>query len=405
MNNMKKWIAPFLIWCGLFVLLISNYLTNIMDARNNRLFEDFQKDSELLVTDMLLAERAGLEMGEYGLGFYVEDSEQIDPYQAQYGLQGKIFRHLSVGMPYDTAVNMLHFLCAAGMAITVLLIVYLIYRKYNLLMAFIFYITFLLSPWIVNFARNLYWVEFTWFLPMLIGLYCSYRIHSKNCRIFCYVAGFLTIAAKCLCGYEYISTIMLGLIAFLLIDFLKSVFEKDFKKSKLLFNTIFILGIFALLGFIAALCILGSFRGNGNILDGLQSIYKEDVLRRTLGGNVNDFPEVYRESLEAPIFEVLKQYFKFETSIIAGVSGKFFSFLCIVPMIMMAYDGYKKRMNVELVSMYIIFFITTISWFVLGKAHSAIHTHMNFVLWYFGLVQICFYIISNWFIKILKRER
>ena len=108
-------------------------------------------------------------------------------------------------------------------------------------MAFIFYITFLLSPWIVNFARNLYWVEFTWFLPMLIGLYCSYRIHSKNCRIFCYVAGFLTIAAKCLCGYEYISTIMLGLIAFLLIDFLKSVFEKDFKKSKLLFNTIFIL--------------------------------------------------------------------------------------------------------------------------------------------------------------------
>ena len=37
-------------------------------------------------------------------------------------------------------------------------------------------------------------------------------------------------------------------------------------------------------------------------------------------------------------------------------------------------------------------FLTSISWFVLGKAHSYIHTHLNFVMWYFGFVQLILYI-------------
>lgn len=28
-------------------------------------------------------------------------------------------------------------------------------------------------------------------------------------------------------------------------------------------------------------------------------------------------------------------------------------------------------------------------------AHSYVHTHMNYVLWYFGFVQICIYILCK----------
>ena len=91
--------------------------------------------------------------------------------------------------------------------------------KYNLLLAVIYYLTFLLSPWIVNFARNLYWVEFTWFIPMAIGLFCSININNKICRFTSYLLAFFSILIKCLCGYEYISTIMLSMITFLVIDF------------------------------------------------------------------------------------------------------------------------------------------------------------------------------------------
>ena len=41
--------------------------------------------------------------------------------------------------------------------------------------------------------------------------------------------------------------------------------------------------------------------------------------------------------------------------------------------------------------MFLVFLATTLSWIILGKSHSYIHTHINFVLWYFGFVQICLY--------------
>ena len=45
--------------------------------------------------------------------------------------------------------------------------------------------------------------------------------------------------------------------------------------------------------------------------------------------------------------------------------------------------------------LFIITLLTTISWFVLGKAHSYIHTHMNFVLFFMGWVQVSIYILCK----------
>ena len=43
-------------------------------------------------------------------------------------------------------------------------------------------------------------------------------------------------------------------------------------------------------------------------------------------------------------------------------------------------------------------FLTSVSWFVLAKSHSYVHTHINFVLWYMGYVQVCLYVIVDWII-------
>ena len=330
---------------------------------------------------------------------------KIKPYVAQYGLQGKLFRHLMFGMPYEEAVEILQLLCALMMALVVMLISILLYKKYNILISLCFYLTFLLSPWVVNFARNLYWVEFLWFLPMLIGLFCSYKVEDIRCRLASYMLAFGAIAAKSLCGYEYISTIMLGLIMFLIVDFVTSIVKKDIDKSKLLFKTILCIGIAALCGFAVALCMHANFRGNGNLIEGIKSIYQEDVLRRTWGGDINNFSEHYRESFEATAFDVLRKYFQFGTSIVTGVKGSLFPGVATLPLIIFIYEGLKKRINVESISMYIVFFVTSISWFVLGKSHSAEHTHMNYVMWYFGFVQICFYIIIDWLMRTVSRKK
>lgn len=328
----------------------------------------------------------------------------LEAYKSQYGLQGKVLRHIARHLDNDTEIATLNLFCSLATAVVLSVIVLLLAVKYNPVMACVFFLTFWLSPWIVNFARNLYWVEFTWFIPMACGLFCAWKINNRRCRIFSYTTAFVAVVIKCLCGYEYISTIMLGLISFLLVDFIVAVLAKEKDKSRLLFKTIFMISMIAVLGFITAVCIHAPLRGNGNILEGIKNIFNQDVLRRTTGADMNDFGENYWPSFNASVWDVYRGYFRFSTEIITGISGNLFPLLCCIPIGVFVYDYYRKKQDVVLVSMYIVFYLTSISWFCLAKAHSQIHTSMNYVMWYFGFVQICFYIIVNKIIEIFFKK-
>ena len=260
----------------------------------------------------------------------------------------------------------------------------------------VFYVVFWLSPWVVNFANNLYWVEFTWFLPMAAGLFCLWKLDSRICRIFSYVLVLLAIMIKCLCGYEYITTVMLGAIAFPAAEFFAALAQKDRKRASLLFRTIFLLGVAALLGFTAAICIHAPVKSGGSLAEGIRLIVQEDVLRRTYGANLNAFenlPDFEQYALTASAWETLCKYFHFKTEVITGIGGNLFPLLCLLPAALLILDVRRKCLDVREAAWYVVFFVTSVSWFVLAKSHSCVHTHMNFVLWYFGFVQSCFYII------------
>ena len=327
-------------------------------------------------------------------------------YISQYGLQGKIMRRIAQYFKCSDLSLIFEFLCSLFTAAVLVTIVMLIYKKYDYLFSVVFFVTIWLSPWVTNFARNLYWVEFTWFVPMLIGLFISLDVNNPNRRVMGYISGGISILIKSLCGYEYISTIMLGLIAFLLVDMLMSIAEKNYVQFRLLFRTIFILGMCAIIGFSVAIIIHGYIRGDGNLILGIKCIWKDDVLRRTSGGHISDFSVSYWPSLNASKWEVICNYFKFDTEIITGIPGNLFPIISIIPLILWVYDLYAGRMiKYEFIFMYFIMFITSVSWFYLGKSHSYIHRHMNYVLWYFGFIQTCFYIIVNRIVRQFGLER
>ena len=368
-----------------------------------------EDDEYLKVT--LDADRV-LNPGKYGdlseASFLDVDKNELNrglllAYGSQYGLQGKVFRRLARYMDYsDDTVPNLYLLCSVAAAAVFLIIVFIIAIKYNKVMAGVFYVTFWLSPWIVNYARNLYWVEFTWFLPMAVGLFCSWKINSRACRMSSYILAFIAIAGKCLCGYEYISTVMLGLISFLLVDLAAAAVKKDREKLRLVFRTIFILGLAALAGFVSALYIHASLRGQGDILTGIRQIYEDVILRRTVGADYNIFGESYWASFNASVWETVCKYFHFSTEIITGLPGNLFPLLCLIPLCIFFYRHKMGTTDVELIVGYVVFFLTSVSWFCLAKSHSAAHTHMNYVLWYFGYVQICLYVIVNEVVRALR---
>ena len=330
----------------------------------------------------------------------------LSPYVSQYGLQGKVFR-MAYGLLHNSegVIRLSQLACTMLLSITVISICFMIWKKYNLLLATCFFATFWLSSWVVNFARNLYWVEFTWFIPMAVGLFCAWKLEKRRYRIISYILAFISILIKCLCGYEYISTIMMGLITFLLVDFVSAIAAKDKQKVKQLSITILTIGTCALLGFIVAMCMHAQLRGNGEILKGIEIIFKNDVLRRTSGANLNDFYDNLWPSMNASVWEVVCKYFHFSTEIITGIPGSLFIVMVIIPIMVFVHDYSVKSIRIENVALYIITFITSISWLVLAKSHSYIHTHISYVLWYFGFVQVCFYIILNKFIEVIGKLR
>jgi hypothetical protein len=369
----------------------------------------FQLDSESLVVSMIMAAKYDIGInGKYGLGriWSLSDGSVLNAYDvyknginvesivsgyaSQIGLQGWIFYTLSkCKIPH--LLGLMRIGCCLLLSLIIAFICYELYIKYGVLLATSFYLVSICSAWIRNFSTNLYWVEFTWFIPMLLGLIC---LNNLNKRFWLYPLFFLAILVKCACGYEYITVIMLSSIMFLVVEWFCSI--KNKRQSKLVFSTIICIGIFSLLGFVVTFLIHSSLRGNGSIFYGFKLIYQNDVLRRTFG-NAGDFPEVYTTSLNASIFDVFLLYFKTPTGIIA-------LFLCLAFLI--ALINNKKRVFLlrKDICLFLLAFITCISWFIFGKAHSYLHTHMNYVMWYMGFIQIGTYFVLKYVLKIFNEK-
>ena len=196
---------------------------------------------------------------------------------------------------------------------------------------------------------------------------------------------------------------MLGTIVFLASDFFVELFNKNKKRAKLLFIILLFVGFSAFIGFIAALCVHGYYRGDGSIIAGLKSIYVNDVLRRTFGGSITYFDTYFLDSLNASAWEVFCKYYKFYTQIIVGINANIFPLMCIISIVSLIFDSYyRKNINIRLISLYFLFYSLPVSWYLLAKSHSYVHTHMNYVLWYTGYIQICIYNILLMVGQIIK---
>ncbi|MBR2214601.1 MAG: hypothetical protein IJ849_02445 [Selenomonadaceae bacterium] len=338
---------------------------------------------------------------------------KIRDYKSQYGMQGQVFTTLAQPMAkylnWKQIRNIFRSVCLVALAVVLTLICYYVGRKYNWGLALCYWLTFLTSPWIINFAPNLYWVEFTWFIPMLIGLVASLHSESFSGRLLAYGLMMVAIGIKCLCGYEYVSTIILGAALFPLVDVAARWRQGD---KRLVVNSGKLaigLCLAGVMGFVLAITLHGFYRGEGDIMLGLSDIYEHDVLRRTWGGDPHNFSNsITVASLQASALSVLAKYFILKTSIALDIPGVLFPFLAVAPLIIWHYRKRHRQTQMwgtEIFALYGLSFIATVSWLTLAKAHSYVHTHMNYVLWYFGFVQVCLYCLLIWLKEVAGKLR
>lgn len=173
------------------------------------------------------------------------------------------------------------------------------------------------------------------------------------------------------------------------------------------FHMLLTISFAMLAGFVTALVFHAHMRGD-TIMQGMQAIWNEDVLRRTFGGNVEAFSSNCLDSLLATPLETISKYvFQWTTSVIAGLPDLKFPLLFLLSLGGLLLIECKEKRLSEVGLLYVFFMFTALSWLVLGKSHSYVHTHINFVVLYFGCIQVWCYCILRalWNLTSGIRER
>ncbi|MCX8074995.1 MAG: hypothetical protein N2749_05360 [Clostridia bacterium] len=379
-------------------------------------FEYFQSDSETLVISKLMqSEKEGVFSnaglltvtnvdGVPNLDVEIRDiykngtdkTISFSNYTSQVGFQGiimgKIANFLSISN--ENVYNLFRTILSLLFALVLFGILYYIYDEFGVIACVAIFFVCLFSPYLNAFGKNLYWVAFTWFLPMLSMIMLLRYFEKKNIKynnILVAIVIFILVFIKTTNGNEYITTIGISMIVPLVYYAIKNSWKlKDF-----ITRTI-IITIAALLGFCTQIIIwiiqlrsvLGSFPATMDLVK-LTIVKRIGTSASSLGGIIDNNSSGYKllkESMEANVFDVIGKYlvspiFPFMNSL--ALILIFFIFLFVFFIFRKKIKETKDYRKCLAINISTLFSLTApLSWYILAKGHSYVHTHMNHVLWY-----------------------
>jgi dolichol-phosphate mannosyltransferase len=391
----------------LIILTLSFYINSFLVVENLD-FKKYQTDSESFVIGKILNDKYYPDNSlHYGLGrdsrnYYSEDFlsindeklyQKFDLYKSQVGLQGHFFSFLYNKLGLN--LSAMHLLVAILSALSVIIVSILFAKIINVEFGFIFFVSIFLSPWTTMIAKNLYWVIFAWFLPAIFSFLTLINIDNSKKYIFL-LGFFIAVFVKCLCGYEYLSTILLfASSVFIISPFL----EKNSISFLRSFKYLMILFFISILAFILSYLFHANIRGDGNILSGIKLIFNEDVKRR-IGGTFIECKYYSNQLIETMgILDVI--YFDVFNRIIIPyflfkVDKDYLILIIFYNIIILSI--YPKSINKKLnIVIFCTFLITSISWYIIAHPHTLCHIHLNQNLWYFGFAGCLLYIPYSYF--------
>lgn len=363
------------------------FVFNPLETGSSQFFQRWDQFSEDFAYSSVLSQR-NEPPSPYGFVNYV----------AQLGLVGHILEIFAALTGIDSLFGLRVF-TAMLTSIAVTAIGWTLSRVSNRLFAGVYLSALVLSPWFVAAASNLYWAPWTWLLPSVAaGLFAIAKSRRMRVITLCFV--YLAFILRFASGYEFMTAfILLAVTVTVLPSLLSS--GTEFRIRKQIMDALQVGGM-AIAAFLTVLLVHANLRGNGSPIVGLANIWKEDVLRRTYG-SANDFGMEYAGSLQAGPFKVLKIYlFNWETNLLEASVGTPFTFvlnssslIILIVFTALAIAFMWRRTDSTWVKRGLFVALSAavpISWFVLAKSHSFIHTHINFVLWYLAFIPALLYV-------------
>ena len=413
------------LWILSIGLLFFGFLSNLWHVAEQQWFDTHQRDTESLIIGRMVKSR---QVGIFSVGGLtgagIADiqqtwitSNQIDnqysaylnrgsfdkfsPYMSQTGGQGIIFSLLDRLIPLSPQIKLWSFyaLTALLSAIALTAIVGWFYEEFGGWVAIFALCSAVLSQWLTVFGKNLWWSLWAFYLPMIAVMYFLKRYretldqHLIRFGILIVIAVFI----KCFInGFEYITTtlvmMMVPFVYYVILDkwsgrrYLKWTLVAGFGSGVAIFFSLIML------------CFQIGAAKDG-FMDGVAHVIWS-FGKRTYA-NAEDYPPVYAASLEAGtigvvvtyvngIFFDLNNYLSNANTFVSDFLLKIrYGYLIVLFMVMSVVLFLRsKKMIAERRQHSIALIWTTwfsvlapLSWYVIFKAHSYIHTHMSFLLW------------------------
>jgi hypothetical protein len=324
------------------------------------------------------------------------------PYLSQTGGQGMLFGVLDAVIPLSNAdtLTLFHGLTSLLSALAVSLILLWIYREFGRAAGLAALITAVLAQWLTVFGRNLWWSIWAFYLPLVMVLYYLQRAGgTANLRPLRYVAVvFLAVLVKCFFnGYEYITTTLIAMV----VPYVYFSLRDKTGWRKLTGGLLISAGasVLAVLFSMAALCFqIAAVRGS--FLQGVEHIVFS-LLRRSYA-DPQLFPADYAASLTASPLDVVFTYLKgifFDLNNYLRAPNDWIAnfifqirYLYLILLFAAASAALLillksksaaalRPAGAALVGALWFSLLAPLSWLILFKAHSYVHTFMNNLVW------------------------
>lgn len=417
-NRLTKYKKESLLFISSFLLLFFSFQHNTFKVAEHKWFTRFGADSESLVIARLVkSQHEGIFSSQGHLVFYDRDSEDFASkptkiyegilqynnmknveYTSQVGIQGifysildKSFNKLNI-VNIKNRINIYHAITSSLLALVLASIVVLFYLEIGAFASIFLLLSLILSQWIAVMARNLYWVEGLMYVPFL-AIFAMHKYEELKGHIslkLLYFLAFSTVMIRCFNGYEYISTILISMVVPIIYFAVKNNWNIVLAVKRIIFT-----GLFGLFGFLTALLLhIWQLQLSTHSFTKAWGIILRRILTRT-SGNPDGVPEHIRKSLESSFFEIIHTYLNGTAIDLSTIFGfKFFKFItyedliwCFLIGSIFVFTDFKliKEHYNKLLALTVatwVSFFAPISWFVLAKGHSYIHTHINYILWH-----------------------
>ncbi|MCX7718966.1 MAG: hypothetical protein N2111_11295 [Candidatus Sumerlaeaceae bacterium] len=435
----------------LTIVLFGSFYCNFWGIADDRWFLTHQHDTESLVIGRLVKSRqdglfsaggflgAGIEADLSATWIYPDQIEAqyrayraggqfevFSPYLSQPGGQGVILGILDRVLPLTPPARLevfyalLALLCALVFAVLVGWFAY----EAGAITAGAVACSVILSQWITVFARNLWWNLWVFYLPMMaVGAVLirrrGRRPDTRTAVAVGLAAGIGTLLKYAFTGFEFVTTFVV--MAFVPIVY-EAVRERWTLREMMRVAAIWCAAVAVSVG-VALLLLAAQI---GVLRDGLSAGFDHivSVLAKRSYGSTAEQPALYAPALQASVGEVLGRY----------ISGNYFavkwsqwgrdgsgwwsgirlsygwligvfavSSAAAVALIRREPET-RRRSGAALVAATWFSLLAPLSWFVVFKAHSFVHVHVNFIVWQMPFTLFGFAVVG-WLVRAVLMRR